>query len=280
MLADVNAWVDAQSDNDAKALVERIETFRKSQRVWAPDHKIMPAQYAFPTVLTDALPRRWDIPAWLEEHSFNKAGLEIGVSLGHFSQHILDKWPGCSQFYGIDPWDTAPNHSSEKASVTKQRGNERKETMRRVAPWSDKTQMLAGFSSDRMKDVPDNSLDFAYVDGCHNYDSVMQDLLMIWPKLRNGGILAGHDIVLPSTKGVRQYHWERGFGGVVKPLGIPGAVNDFAALKGIRFYMTWRESTKLDKTCSNHPSYIMQKPADYVAKSPPDEIPQGIPVAC
>lgn len=39
----------------------------------------------------------------------------------------------------------------------------------------------------------DESLDFVYIDGDHAFDYVMLDLIAWYPKLRKGGIMAGHD---------------------------------------------------------------------------------------
>jgi hypothetical protein len=39
----------------------------------------------------------------------------------------------------------------------------------------------------------DDSLDFAYIDGGHDYLSVSIDLDVWWPKVRSGGVIAGHD---------------------------------------------------------------------------------------
>ena len=39
----------------------------------------------------------------------------------------------------------------------------------------------------------DNSIDFVYVDARHDYKGVLEDLRLYWPKVRQGGILAGHD---------------------------------------------------------------------------------------
>ena len=42
---------------------------------------------------------------------------------------------------------------------------------------------------------PDGSFDFVYVDARHDYASAMEDIRAWWPKVRRGGILAGHDYV-------------------------------------------------------------------------------------
>ncbi len=39
----------------------------------------------------------------------------------------------------------------------------------------------------------DNSVDLLFIDGPHNYSNVSRDLCNYWPKVKLGGILAGHD---------------------------------------------------------------------------------------
>ena len=40
---------------------------------------------------------------------------------------------------------------------------------------------------------PDEGVDFCFIDGDHSYASVTADLGTWWPKIRPGGIIAGHD---------------------------------------------------------------------------------------
>merc|ERR1712151_1118631 len=39
----------------------------------------------------------------------------------------------------------------------------------------------------------DNTLDFIFVDARHDRKGVLQDLKVYWPKLKEGGVIAGHD---------------------------------------------------------------------------------------
>lgn len=41
---------------------------------------------------------------------------------------------------------------------------------------------------------PDRHFDFVFIDGAHDYASVRADILAWWPKVKLGGILAGHDL--------------------------------------------------------------------------------------
>jgi cephalosporin hydroxylase len=50
---------------------------------------------------------------------------------------------------------------------------------------------------------PDNSLDFVFIDASHDYENVKKDLEAWYPKVKSGGIFAGHDYV-DVWKGVIQ----------------------------------------------------------------------------
>jgi predicted O-methyltransferase YrrM len=41
--------------------------------------------------------------------------------------------------------------------------------------------------------IPDNSLDFIFIDGDHTTDAVLQDIRDYYPKLKDTGIMLGHD---------------------------------------------------------------------------------------
>merc|ERR1711933_355569 len=49
----------------------------------------------------------------------------------------------------------------------------------------------------------DSMLDLVFIDAAHDLKAVETDLRMWWPKLRDGGILAGHDFSM-SCPGVMQ----------------------------------------------------------------------------
>jgi hypothetical protein len=46
-----------------------------------------------------------------------------------------------------------------------------------------------------------NSLDFVFIDACHEYECVKEDIISWLPKIKNGGVIAGHDYI-PEFFGV------------------------------------------------------------------------------
>lgn len=61
--------------------------------------------------------------------------------------------------------------------------------------------LIKGHSLDVVSKYEDSSIDFCFIDGSHQYEDVKADLLAYLPKVKVGGILAGHDYD-PAWEGV------------------------------------------------------------------------------
>ena len=55
---------------------------------------------------------------------------------------------------------------------------------------------------DALGDFKDRSLDFVYIDGLHDFDNVMMDLIGWNRKVRSGGIISGHDYIPLHAGGI------------------------------------------------------------------------------
>lgn len=115
---------------------------------------------------------------------------EVGVAAGVFSYELLT-W-GIKHLYCVDLWAFHPDlkgMSQEPQWEHDVRFEQAKELMKGF----DNVTFLKGLSSEMVKLIPDESLGFVYLDACHFYDTVKQDLEIWLPKLVPGGIMAGHD---------------------------------------------------------------------------------------
>ena len=119
--------------------------------------------------------------------------------------------------------------------------------MNHVAQWKDKIEVCRNFSTTCAPHIPNASLDFVYLDARHDYKGVTLDLEAYWPKVKDGGIFAGHDYVHPEwVKKKTKQDWRVNYDGTTDKggLAVIGAVNDFAAKHGRRVHVT------LDMWCS------------------------------
>ncbi len=91
--------------------------------------------------------------------------------------------------------------------------------------YGNKVKFIRKFSEDAIGHIEDESLDFLYMDGNHQYEFVKKDIELYYPKIKKGGVIGGHDYTSsPETE-------REGFG-------VFKAVNEFFKKKQISFYGT------------------------------------------
>jgi len=129
-----------------------------------------------------------------------RTGMEVGVAAGRFSElflesmsdatpdwswHMVEPFPNAeylARFPKIDAGGTAP---APGILSWDERG---------IGKTVDK-HFYKYLSTDDafVAQVADKSLDFMYLDGAHDYENVKQELLLLFSKVRPGGVIAGHD---------------------------------------------------------------------------------------
>ena len=122
----------------------------------------------------------------------NSIGCEVGVAKGEFSKILLKSNP--AKLHLIDIWDSTHPHASKNASYE------------RVAKRFEQ-EIASGqvtiHHEDLFKVIPtfdDNYFDWLYLDAWHFYNEIKSQIELCLPKLKQGGILAGHDYqVVPKT---------------------------------------------------------------------------------
>ncbi|HEX7377224.1 MAG TPA: class I SAM-dependent methyltransferase [Pirellulales bacterium] len=134
-------------------------------------------------------------------------GVEIGVASGEFSRSVLDIWEG-RRLHLVDAWKHRPDYI-DVANVSGEEHDERLRSVpQRLAAHRGRYAIHRALSRDAAERFARGSLDFAYIDADHSYEAVREDLRLWYPKVRSGGLLAGHDFLdgdLPQGKfGVRR----------------------------------------------------------------------------
>lgn len=129
--------------------------------------------------------------AWLAEHfahlGFTR-GVEVGTEQGEYAEVLCKANPGLD-LTCVDAW-TAYHGYREHVSQEKLDGF-RDATVERLKPYD--CTILNAFSVDAARGWTDGSLDFVYIDASHRYEQVVADIAAWEPKVRPGGIVAGHD---------------------------------------------------------------------------------------
>jgi hypothetical protein len=179
---------------------------------------------AVPTLKRDHLPILCRVLGFTE-------GAEIGVWKGAYSALCCETAPSL-HMRCVDPWTPYPEwkdgkHLSDPEKAERQMLEALEEATAALA--GKRATILRGFSVDVAATVPDGSLDFVYLDGNHGYAAVSADLAAWVPKVRSGGIVAGHDF---------KYFFKKPYIEVVR------AVTDYARKHGIeRWYTTAADRT-------------------------------------
>ena len=156
-------------------------------------------------------------------------GVEVGVHLGNHCGRILNNFK-IKKITLIDPWTSYEGDADYFLSqefqdkcydtVVKKFGND------------ERVKILKSTSIEANKSFINSSLDFVYIDGNHQYSSVIEDLNIWYPKVKYRGIIAGDD-----------YKYK--FPGVIR------AVNEFANLHNLNIELLDRGQFILLKTKPN-----------------------------
>lgn len=132
---------------------------------------------------------------------YNSIAAEVGVAQGLFSADLLDA--GVSILYSIDNWNKIEGVTGDGNFEQPFHDSNYKDATERLSKYGHRSLILKGMSADTASKIPDNYLDLVYLDGAHYYDGVMADLKAYHPKLKSGGVMAGHDY-LNESYGVRR----------------------------------------------------------------------------
>ncbi|NQS89087.1 class I SAM-dependent methyltransferase [Patescibacteria group bacterium] len=136
----------------------------------------------------------------------NLVGAEIGIRYGNNAKTMLIYLP-LSQLYLIDSYEAYLDWDGSFFSQNIQDKTWRM-AHKKLSKYKEKLIWIRKTSNQAVKDIKDNSLDFCYIDGNHEYKYVVEDMFNYWIKVRPGGILGGHDIAIRHIPGVAKALFE------------------------------------------------------------------------
>ena len=136
---------------------------------------------------------RIELAKHFAELGFTK-GVEVGVCDGIYSEKLMQNIPGLT-LHGIDPYTEYHGYPKERIE------RKRVEAIERLRKYSNYT-LVRLKSTEAVKHFADGSLDFVFIDGAHDYESVKEDIKTWYPKVRKGGILSGHDYYQGKSGGM------------------------------------------------------------------------------
>jgi hypothetical protein len=176
-------------------------------------------------------------------------GVEVGSNVGEFAEIILSNWGGT--LYMVDPWRSLGDEYARTAPAGFDEAllNNAFRAFTAVEKFGERAVPIRTFSKTAIDLFPDESLDFVYIDANHEYQHVLEDIELWFPKVKKGGVVSGHDYItpiplakgwlysepIPGQKNVNLYYHDRSFCGI---FGVNAAVEDFCDAKGYKFETT------------------------------------------
>ena len=121
--------------------------------------------------------------------------IEVGSWLGRSSAFMAVEIENSGKdirFYCVDTWQGSPTEKHHRLEVQKSGGSIRSRFVSNmrgldVVPIESDSSLAA----DRFED---ESIDFVFIDAAHDFESVSRDIRSWYPKVKPGGVIAGHDI--------------------------------------------------------------------------------------
>ena len=143
--------------------------------------------------------RRWDVIAGLCQSINAKTFVEVGCREGRTTGFVLANCPDI-HVVAIDPWMAQPRlavHDDPKRETYEDWDFEaiEREFWENVGEHKKRcTMWMRGSASAAPQVAKDHaSVDVVFIDALHDYASVVQDISLWWPLVREGGFLVLHD---------------------------------------------------------------------------------------
>lgn len=148
---------------------------------------------------------RYDLWTNIINQRAPKSVAEVGVWKGDFAAEVLKKCPSIEKYYMIDPWTQLPDWNKPFNVTSREFTEVYEEAIEKTEFAAKKRHILRGRTKDIIADIENDSLDFVYIDGDHTLRGITLDLILIIPKIKSGGLIAGDDFKLSPRQHSTDY---------------------------------------------------------------------------
>jgi hypothetical protein len=120
--------------------------------------------------------------------------VELGTDRGYNARSILDNL-NVDNIYLVDPYLSKEKIGTHTGFGFVRTGSEMafREAQRQVKKYSEKVLFIRKLSTEAIDEIPDD-IDFLYIDAVHEKEWVEKELEIYYPKMKQGGVIGGHDL--------------------------------------------------------------------------------------
>lgn len=129
-----------------------------------------------------------------------EVGSWLGQSMAYLGQHLQARqWHG--RLVAVDSFRGEANQPAHYAEVEQNGGSVRPafEQNMKDCGIAHMVEIIEGDSAASADHFQDNECSFVFIDAAHDTESVVKDILAWMPKMKGGGIIAGHDYQAESV---------------------------------------------------------------------------------
>lgn len=139
------------------------------------------------------------LPSILKEHFGGKfiTGAEVGVCRGETSFTLLEQCKNIRMLYAIDAWKSYTDWIGVIDQPTLDKFLNITES--NLKEYEKRVTIMKMDSVEASSTFGDHTLSFVFIDGDHSYEGVLKDLNAYYSKVKDGGIVSGHDWNMSSV---------------------------------------------------------------------------------
>lgn len=145
-------------------------------------YKNIQGWFTFPKLYTQMVEK-------FDDAVFIEVGSWLGRSASYMGIEILNSQKNI-KFYCVDTW---PESEKDNETSLHNQKNLYSEFLQNIKPIKSSIIPYRMSSIEASKLFEDESVEFVFIDACHDYESVKSDLNSWFPKVKKGGVIAGHD---------------------------------------------------------------------------------------